>query len=161
MTKMLSIDIGSKENPELSNFNSFEFWFDGVLCGSMEGLLQSFKFENAEKQREVCKLVGIKAKYKGKKRNKAWKSQQTLWWKGVPYKRDCDEYQKLLDKSFDSLSMNKNFRDYLLDTGDAILTHDKYGSWDITKTVLTREEFCDRLIEIRRKLRIHAMYFWK
>jgi len=159
--EIMIIEIGSKKYPELSNFNTFEFWFDGVLCKSMEGLLQSFKFEDSEKQRQVCQLVGVKAKYKGKKRNKAWKSQQTLWWRGVPYKRESVKYQELLDKAFDSLAMNKNFRDCLIDTGDADLRHDHYGSWDMTKTVLTRDEFCYRLTDIRRRLKIHVMYFWK
>lgn len=116
----------------------------------MEGLLQSFKFEDAEKQRMVCQLIGVKAKYKGKKRNKAWKSQQTLWWKGVPINRESEVYQNFLDKAFDSLSKNPKFKENLLVTGDAELIHESFGSWDITQTVLTRKEFCSRLIKLRK-----------
>ena len=66
------MDIGSGNGypcATLSNFASHHFVFDGVECNSMEGLLQSFKFKDFEMQKEVCKLVGKKAKFKGKKRN--------------------------------------------------------------------------------------------
>ncbi len=145
------IDIGSKNDTSgLSNFTHYIFWFDGILCNSMEGLLQSFKFEDADKQRMVCQLIGVKAKYMGKKRNKAWKSQQTLWWKGVFISRDSKEYQFLLNKAFDALSANPKFQKALLATGDAELVHESFGSWDITQTVLTRKEFCSRLTLLRK-----------
>ena len=144
------IDIGSKnDTSELSNFTHYIFWFDGILCNSMEGLLQAFKFEDAEKQRMVCQLIGVKAKYMGKKRNKAWKSQQTLWWKGVPFTRDSNEYQILLDRAFKALSVNVKFQKALMATGNAELIHESFGSWDITQTVLTRKEFCSRLTLLR------------
>lgn len=44
----------------------------------MEGLLQSFKFENHEMQKEVCKLVGKKAKFKGKKKKMVENSNTLL-----------------------------------------------------------------------------------
>ena len=149
------MDIGAKKgypSANLSNFHPHPFWFDGILCNSMEGLLQSFKFENADVQRTVCQLVGLKAKYRGKKRNKAWKRVQTLWWKGVPYKRDSDEYQDLLDRAFDALAKNTKFQKALLATGNAVLTH-KIGSHDISHTVLTKREFCARLTKIRERLK--------
>ena len=42
------MDIGSKAiypASALSNFSPHPFTFDGVECNSMEGLLQSFKFD--------------------------------------------------------------------------------------------------------------------
>ncbi len=53
----------------LSNFSPHPFVFDGVECASMEGLLQSFKFDKPHIQNEVCKLVGKGAKFRGKKRS--------------------------------------------------------------------------------------------
>lgn len=147
------MDIGSGKgypSANLSNFHPHPFWFDGILCNSMEGLLQSFKFENADVQRTVCQLVGLKAKYRGKKRNKAWKRKQTLWWKGVPFARDSEEYQDLLDRAFNALAKNTKFKKALLATGNAVLTH-KIGSHDMTHTVLTKREFCSRLTKIREK----------
>lgn len=43
----------------LSNFAPHEFEIDGVKCASMEGFLQSLKFQNPEMQKYVCSLVGI------------------------------------------------------------------------------------------------------
>lgn len=45
----------------LSNFSPHRFVLDGVECYSMEGFLQSLKFNNSEMQVEICKLVGYAA----------------------------------------------------------------------------------------------------
>ena len=146
------MDIGSGNgfpSATLSNFTPHPFVFDGVECNSMEGLLQSFKFSNPEMQKEVCKLVGKQAKFKGKK--KKWYKTQTLYWQGVEYKRDSQEYQDLLDRAFNALSTNEGFRKALLATGTATLTH-SIGKIKQNETVLTRNEFCSRLMNIRRIL---------
>lgn len=83
------MDIGSKGDypaNKLSNFAPNAFTIDGVECASMEGFLQSLKFKNPDMQVEICKLVGIGAKRAG--RDKNWHKDQTLYWRGVPYKRD-------------------------------------------------------------------------
>lgn len=146
------MDIGSGNGfpaSALSNFAPHSFIFDGVECNSMEGLLQSFKFSNPEMQKEVCKLVGKQAKFKGKK--KKWFRTQVLYWQGKEYKRDSDEYQELLDRAFDALSTNEGFKKALLATGNATLTH-SIGKAKQSETVLTRSEFCSRLILIRSRL---------
>ena len=147
------MDIGSgKGYPEstLSNFVPHPFVVDGIHCNSMEGFLQSLKFKDTEMQAYVYTLVGKAAKFKGKK--KKWWKTQTLWWKGKPYKRNSEEYQMLLDDAFIALSKNESFKRALLATGDAILTH-SIGKNDITKTVLTQQEFCSRLQCIRKYLK--------
>lgn len=146
------MDIGSGNgypSAALSNFAPHPFVFDGVECNSMEGLLQSFKFSNPEMQKEVCKLVGKQAKFKGK--NKKWYKTQTLYWQGVEYKRDSQEYQELLDRAYAALATNEGFRCALLLTGDAPLTH-SIGKIKQNETILTRNEFCSRLMNIRRML---------
>lgn len=146
------MDIGSgNEYPSaaLSNFAPHPFIFDGVECNSMEGLLQSFKFSNPEMQKEICKLVGKQAKFKGKK--KKWFKTQTLYWQGKEFKRDSDEYQKLLDRAYDALLANESFKRALLATGNATLTH-TIGKTKQSETVLTRTEFCSRLMTIRERL---------
>ena len=148
------MDIGSKAGypaSALSNFAPHSFIFDGVMCASMEGLLQSFKFDKPHIQAEVCKLVGIGAKRRGQKRNKAWKRVQKLWWQGVAYDRNGDAYQQLLDRAFDALSKNDGFRRALLATGDARLTH-SIGISKTSDTCLTEREFCSRLETIRSRL---------
>ena len=58
-----ALDIWSKSpypSNVLSNVCSNGFRFDGVLCGSMEGFLQSLKYRDADKQRQVCSMKGKK-----------------------------------------------------------------------------------------------------
>lgn len=146
------MDIGSGTGfptATLSNFAPHPFIIDGVECNSMEGFLQSLKFSNPDMQKEVCKLVGKAAKFKGKK--KKWFKTQTLYWQGKEMARDSEEYQILLDRAFDALSENKGFRAALLATGSSVLTH-SIGKTKITETVLTRQEFCSRLTKIRERL---------
>lgn len=147
------MDIGSGTgypSANLSNFHPYQFTVDGVSCNSMEGFLQSLKFSNPEMQEHVCTLVGKKAKFKGKK--KKWFRDQILYWKGQPIKRDSQEYQDLLDKAFNALVENKKFQKTLLDTQNANLTH-SIGKNKISETVLTTQEFCSRLMAIRKRLK--------
>ena len=146
------IDIGSKcEYPasELSNFAAHLFVFDGVECASMEGLLQSFRIPDFEKQKEMCKLVGFKAKKAGFEFD--WRKTQTLHWNGIEYKRDSKEYQDLLDRAYAALGSNKGVQEALKATGDDILSH-PIGKTDIRETILTRSEFCTRLTKLRKSL---------
>ena len=146
------MDIGSgKEYPSnaLSNFAPHPFLFDGVEIASMEGLLQSFKYSNPDMQREVCKLVGMKAKFKGKP--KKWFTTQKLYWNGVEYDRSSKEYQELLDRAFDALSTNTSFQKALIASGKANLTHE-IGKSKENETVLTKREFISRLNKIRDRL---------
>lgn len=148
-----ALDIGSgKDYPSnaLSNFAPHPFIIDGVECNSMEGFLQSLKFKEPEMQKEVCKLVGKAAKFKGKK--KKWWQDQTLYWQGVSYKRESQEYQDLLDRAYDELSKNESFQRALLATGNATLTH-TIGKRKETETILTAREFCSRLTAIRQRLK--------
>lgn len=152
----MDISSGSRyPSSALSNFAPHPFVFDGVECASMEGLLQSFKFDKEHIQVEICTLVGIAAKRRGSKRNKAWKRRQTLWWKGVAYDRSGPEYQKLLDRAFDALAENAKFQAALLATGDAKLTH-SIGRSKPQDTCLTKREFCSRLERIRTRLQAEA-----
>lgn len=146
------MDIGSGKgypSSALSNFAPHEFIIDGITCQSMEGFLQSLKFQDIEMQKYVCTLVGKKAKFKGKK--KKWFKNQTLYWMGVELKRDSKEYQDLLDRAFEGLSKNASFQKALLATKKATLTH-SIGSNKISETVLTRTEFTSRLTKIRARL---------
>ena len=144
------MDIGSKSgypSSSLSNFAPHPFEIDGVKCASMEGFLQSLKFESADMQEYVCTLVGLAAKKKGRPKN--WYQSQTLWWRGKAIKRDSQEYQDLLDRAYMCLNKNEGFRKALEATGDAVLTH-SIGKNKMSETVLTTREFCSRLSKLRR-----------
>jgi len=134
----------------LSNFAPHPFEFRGFQIASMEGLLQSSKFKPKEMQAHIFTLVGKAAKYAGKKKN--WQETQTLWWQGEPMKRDSQEYQDFLDEAYEALSKNDSFKRALLATQDAVLEH-SIGRSKENETVLTRREFCSRLMKLREKLK--------
>jgi hypothetical protein len=150
------MDISSKNgypSSALSNFAGHRFTIDGVECFSMEGFLQSLKFDKEHIQVEVCKLVGFGAKKRGSDRNKHWKLRQKLWWKGATLDRHGDEYQELLERAFSEMAaQSEGFRKALLASGDATLTH-AMGNADPHDTVLTRAEFCGLLTRLRRVLK--------
>lgn len=150
--KEIIMDIGSGSgypSSNLSNFSPHGFVVDGVECASMEGFLQSLKFQDPEMQKYICTLVGKAAKFKGKK--KKWWKTQTLYWQGDAIPRDSERYQELLDKAFDALAENSSFRRALLATQNATLTHNM-GKKKTSETVLTKNEFTSRLTAIRSRL---------
>lgn len=146
------VDIYSK-NPwpadALSNFAAHAFVFEGVPCASMEGLLQAFTHASPEQQRRVCALAGLTAKEAA---SKGWQAEQTLHWQGKIFDRLSGNYQSLLDRAYNALFMqNADFRKALAATGDAPLTH-KNGGSDTSQTILTEDEFCSRLMNLRERL---------
>lgn len=149
------MDIGSGHGypaDALSNFAPHPFVLDGIECNSMEGFLQSLKFSNPDMQREVCKLVGRAAKFKGK--NKNWYVKQVLYWQGKEIQRNSDEYQMLLDRAYIAMAtQNRGFQCALLATQNSVLTH-SIGKTKTNETVLTRSEFCSRLTKIRTMLQV-------
>ncbi len=147
------IDIHSKgEYPScaLSNFAEYEFYVDGIKCSGMEGFLQSLKFRNAKKQRQICTLSGINAKNSTAHTfaQLRWKLTHKLYWQGKKISRFSDEYQNLLDKAYGELAKNTEFRKALESSADRRLIH-SIGKTDARKTVLTEYEFISRLTRIR------------
>ena len=147
------MDVGSKHGypaSALSNFSPHPFVIDGIQCSSMEGWLQSLKHSNPEMQKHICTLVGYAAKKSSKHKN--WQRNQTLYWQGVEYDRQGDEYQKLLDRAYEAMAANDSFRRALLASGDAVLTH-SMGRTNSKETILTQSEFCGRLMRLRERIR--------
>lgn len=135
----------------LSNFAPHAFVLDEVECASMEGLLQSLKFDKSHIQVEVCKLVGKAAKFRGRDRNNSWQRVQALWWKGVAMKRNSDEYQQFLDRAFQAMfDQSESFKKALMATHNAVITH-SIGKNKESDTVLTEREFCSRLMKLRNQ----------
>ena len=61
------MDIGSRNSypaGKLSNFTAFAFEIDGIKCASMEGFLQSLKFENKNSQEQLVNLLALVQKRK-------------------------------------------------------------------------------------------------
>lgn len=135
----------------LSNFARHPFVLDDVQIASMEGFLQGLKFSNPDMQEQICTLYGKKAKMAGKK--KRWFEDQTLYWRGESIKRDSQQYQDLIDRAYDAMfRQNEKARKALLATGDATLKH-SIGRRKSNETVLTKQEFCSRLTNIREQLK--------
>ena len=148
----MNIDINSKTygiSSWLSNFTNHNFYFDGVLCRSMEGFLQSLKFEDLGMQQRICFLYGEEAKKAGSTSN--WKETQTLFWRGKKYKRDSLEYQYLITNAYNALFVNKSFRTLLTRSLGYTLTH-SVGNTDKKDTVLTTDEFLSQLNRLRDML---------
>ena len=155
----MDIKSGNKyPSGALSNFAPHPFVFQGVEIASMEGFLQSLKFKGVEMQKHVCSLVGRAAKRAGAKKN--WQEKQTLYWQGYPIARGSDGYQKLLDDVYEAMfTQNEKARKALLATQNASLTH-SIGRRKINETVLTQQEFCSRLMRIRRDLQTEEFVEW-
>lgn len=148
-----AVDIssdGSYPGDVLSNFTPYTFTFRGIEFTSMESLLQGLKFEGVETQNSVFQRVGVKAKLRGKKRK--WYLDQTLYWQGVPMKRDSEDYKNIVREAFYALAENIDFQKALLATGDKTLYH-TMGKSDPTRTILTEDEFCSILTEVRTALK--------
>jgi len=149
-----SIDISSRADYPacaLSNFTAHQFAIDGVMCCSMEGFLQALKFSNPVKQAEVCRLVGVRAKRRG--RGKVWQREGQLYWHGEEFDRYGEAYQKLLNRAFMALyNQAVDFRQALRATGCAAFTYAS-GKREATATVLTQVEFIERLVMLRNRLR--------
>ena len=130
----------------LSNLCSNGFRFDGVVCGSMEGFLQSLKHKDKDKQLQLCAMKGGSAR---KRSVTSWQTDQVVWWKGVAIDRQSEEYQKLLRRAYQAMfDQSERFRAALMSTRGIILTHSS-GETNPYKTILTSQEFCTILTELR------------
>lgn len=154
--KICIIDIYSKgEYPSgaLSNFAEYEFYVDGIKCCSMEGFLQSLKFRNPAKQRQVCLLTGAEAKNSSRHvfSQLRWRITHNLCWQGKRISRYSDEYQKLLDRAYSELSKNEEFAKALKSSSGKALVH-SIGKRNVKETILTEYEFISRLESARDKI---------
>ncbi len=144
-----AVDIWSKsEYPAdvLSNLCSNGFRFDGMACGSMEGFFQSLKQKDKDKQRQICSMKGKNAK---KMTSTGWQTDQIVWWKGNAIDRQGKEYQELLRRAYQAMfEQSERFRTALMSTRGMTLYHSR-GESNAFKTILTEQEFCQILTELR------------
>lgn len=130
----------------LSNLCSNGFRFDGMICGSMEGFLQSLKQKDINKQRQICSMKGGNAR---KKSVTSWQTDQKVWWKGREINRQSDEFTLLVENAYEEMfAQNERFRTALMQTRGMKLVHTT-GENNSYKTILTPTEFCGILERIR------------
>lgn len=130
----------------LSNLYPNTFEIDGVQCASMEGFLQSLKFQDINKQREICALSGKDAKDSS---TTVWQSTQTVYWQEYVIHRQSQAFITLIKRAYKALyTQNDTFRKALLSTKGKRLYHIG-GVTDSYKTILTEVESCSILTELR------------
>ena len=130
----------------LSNLCSNSFRFDGVVCGSMEGFLQSLKRQDPNKQRQICSMKGGNAR---KMSVTSWQTDQIVWWKGKAIDRQGQAYHDLIHRAYKAMfEQNERFRAALMQTSGTILAHST-GENNPYKTILTPAELCGILTELR------------
>lgn len=130
----------------LSNLCSNGFRFEGMVCGSMEGFLQSLKYKDRDKQRQICSMKGGNAR---KRSITSWQTDQIVWWKEYAIDRQGEEFQQLLRRAYQAMfDQSQRFRDALMQTRGMTLVH-SIGEMNPYKTILTSQEFCGILTEIR------------
>ncbi|MBR5334670.1 MAG: hypothetical protein IKV23_00175 [Bacteroidaceae bacterium] len=130
----------------LSNLCSNRFIFEGVFCHSMEGFLQSLKYNDPNRQRQICAMKGRRAKMKT---TTTWQTDQIVWWKGSAINRQSKEFQDLIRRAYRAMfEQNERFRIALMSTRGMKLYHSR-GEHNPYKTILTESEYCTVLTEIR------------
>ena len=119
-----AVDVWSKSAYPanvLSNLHNNCFLFDGVICNSMEGFLQSLKQKDCVKQRQICGLEGKEAK---KMSSVEWQNNQVVWWKGKAINRQSEMYLQLVRRAYWAmLEQNKCFTTALIATQSKRLYH--------------------------------------
>lgn len=131
----------------LSNFAEHEFSFDNTRIACFEAFLQSLKFSDPEDQKKILNLSGKEAKKAGS--TQKWEDSGWLYWNGCAYRRNSREYRLLLERAYDALLENPDFRAALIASKGKLLIH-TIGR--MQHTVLTSPEFCWILMEKRRQL---------
>ena len=130
----------------LSNVCSNGFRLDGMVCGSMEGFLQSLKRKELDKQRQICNMKGGNAR---KMSVTSWQTDQIVWWKGQAIDRQSEEYQRLIRRAYQAMfEHSERFRAALMQTRGITLVHTS-GEPSSYKTILTPSEFCGILMDMR------------
>lgn len=144
-----TLDIRSKglyTSNVLSNLCSNGFRLDGMVCGSMEGFLQSLKRKELDKQRQICSMKGGNAR---KMSVTSWQTDQVVWWKGQAIDRQSEEYQRLIRRAYQAMfEQSERFRAALMQTRGITLVHTS-GEPSSYKTILTPTEFCGILMDLR------------
>jgi len=98
----------------------------------------------------LSKFTSASSKLKGS--NKNWKKKQILYWRGKEIKRKSKEYQDLLDRAYLAMfNQSEGFKKALKASIGMTLEH-SIGKSKESDTVLTKSEFCKRLVYLRSLL---------
>lgn len=131
--------------------HSPSFTISGIFCSCMESFLQALKFENAERQIQVCAMPPAEAAAAADAETD-WKQNGMLYFRGEEYDRFEEDYVSLQRRAYETLLEDPAFRTALDATGSARLRCSYRKSGELS-TTFSADELCRRLIECRKKLR--------
>lgn len=153
MKKTLDLHFRSEDElaKSLSNLYPYTFMMDGFVISSMEGFLQSLKVNDLSEQNKIWGMHGVKCWKYGQQYNN-WKDIQILYWKGRPIDRHSQEYDFLIQRAFDALFENEEFKRRLKESMKYKISH-SMGKTDKTDSVLTKDEYIGNMERLRDKLR--------
>ena len=144
-----AVDIwsgGRYPGEALSNLCSNAFVYDRVHCNSMEGFLQSIKYDERAKQLQICQMKGRNAKKASKE---SWKPNQGVYWNDQTIDRHSEAFQALVMGAYKAMfEQNERFHDALMMTRGKRLFHTR-GKRNPFETILTEQELCGILTAIR------------
>ena len=141
----------------LSNLYPYTFLMDGYMIRSMEGFLQSIKVKDFEEKIKLWRMFGVKCWKYGQQFND-WKETQILYDNfGKPINRHSPEYDFLIQKAFDCLFTNEDFRDKMKQSMGYRVTH-SMGKTDKTDSVLTKDEYIANIERLRNTLKCHRFF---
>lgn len=147
--KVSDIDpVGRHPEDILSNLCKNTFCFDGVYCQCMEQFLQSLKYQDENIQIEICSSTFYDIEGDD---TSDWRMDQILWWKGHPINRHSPEYHDFIYNAYMEMYLwSARFRNVLMSTEGKTLLYNS-GNTNPYKTILTDEEFCKVLTDLREK----------
>ena len=91
----------------------------------------------------------MKGKNAKKMTTNAWQCDQIVWWKGNAIDRQSEDFVKLVRAAYQCMfEQSERFRMALMETRGMTLYHSR-GESNPYKTILTEQEFCGVLAEIR------------
>ena len=124
-----------------------------IIAPSMESFLQGIKIKDVELQRnfirnysglDACRMSAVLD---------GWKETQTLYYNGVAYKRDSEDYDWLITSAYDALfETNDIFREIVLPRFKGKYLIHTLGKDNKAETVLTEAEFRYQLNRLMARL---------
>jgi hypothetical protein len=154
MKKNLDLHYRSENElaKSLSNLYPYTFLMDGYLIRSMEGFLQSIKTNDMNEKVKMWGMSGIQCWKYGQQFNN-WKDTQILYdnFSKSVY-RHSKEYDFLIQRAFDALYKNEDFKKRLKESLPYNISH-TMGKTDKTDSVLTKDEYINNMERLRDQLR--------